>query len=44
MSLFELSNIHFGYVGRPPILHGARQDTAKYTEIFARAAVLFIAQ
>jgi len=23
MSLFELSNIHFGYVGHPPILHGA---------------------
>lgn len=23
MSLFELTNIHFGYVGRPPILDGA---------------------
>lgn len=23
MSLFELANIHFGYVGRPPILDGA---------------------
>ena len=22
MSLFELSNIHFGYVGRPPVLNG----------------------
>lgn len=23
MSLFELSNIHFGYLGRPPVLNGA---------------------
>lgn len=23
MSLFELTNIHFGYVGRPPVLNGA---------------------